>query len=156
MTGTNIRITPTISTGAYTAGDNVGGKMSLTPVAMEPRTGTIMSVTVADLAKQSAAIDILLFDSDPSATTFTDNAALDVADADLLKAIGVIRVAANDYVGLADNSVACVKDINLPFKLSGTDTLYATMVTSGTPTYAAATDLTLTFGIQMDTLKDGN
>lgn len=140
---------PVITTVQYTAGDALGGKQSLAEaVAKGQFTGVIDSITITDLAKQSLAIDVFFFDRDFTPTT--DNAAFDPADADLPNCIGVVSIVAGDYAACADSSVACKRDINLPFKLDADGTtLYAQAVTRGTPTYAIG-DLTFKYGVTQD------
>jgi hypothetical protein len=87
------------------------------------------------------ALDVVLFDSDPSATTFTDQAALDIADADLLKVIGVVSV--TTWYAFADNSVGQARNLAIPVSSAGS--LYACLVSRATPTFAAATDVTIRF-----------
>jgi hypothetical protein len=144
-------VTPTVSSSpAYTAGDAVGGKMSFAnAVRVSGGSGIIQSVRLVDQAKQSTAIDIIFFEADIS-TTVTDNAALDLADADALLAIGHVSIAATDYCALSDNSFATKTAIGLPFKLASGTTLYAAMVARGTPTFAATTDVVVQLGILQD------
>ena len=134
--------TPVIDTAIYASGDLIGTKMTLAGAAKLSRVGRINSIVIADQAKQDAAIDVIFFDSNPSTTTFTDNAALDVADADTLKIIASVKIVAADYSDFADNSVA-TKAVDLGFATVGGGDLYACLVSRGTPTYAAATDLQL-------------
>jgi hypothetical protein len=149
--GTVLTATPTIDTAIYASGDLLGTKLTLTNAVRVASTGgKIMSVTVVDQAKQSIALDVLFFEADPTGTTFTNNAALDVADADLLNAVGSVSVVAGDYIALADNSLATVKNVNLRFKLDSGTSLYACLITRGTPTYAAATDIQLKVGVEQD------
>lgn len=133
------------STTAYSAGDLVGTKLTLSDVWQVAHKEPILTnITVQDLAEQNAALTVLIFDANPSATSFTDNAELDIADADLPKVIAAIPIAATDYVGLKDSSVATVFNVAVCVPNNGDD-LYACIVTSGTPTYGAH-DLSIAFG----------
>ena len=137
----------------YSAGDLLGGKLTLNQaVRVPPQSGLIHSLTLTDKAKQDADIDVVFFLADPDNTTFTDNGALDVDDADLVKILGVVSIVAADYVDFADNSVATKTSLGLPFRLTTKDehALYACLVARGTPTYSAAADLKLTVGILQD------
>lgn len=131
------------NTDAYSAGDLVGGKLTLADVflngAKEP---FLTSITVQDLTKQNAALDIVFFDADPAATTFTNNAALDIADADLPKVIGYAQVV--DYASFNDSSVGCVSGLAMAIRPTAS-TLYACIVSRGTPTYGA-NELSIAFG----------
>ncbi len=137
----------TVDTNAYASGDLIGAKLSLTvpPWAAGDTAGfLIQSVSLKDLAKQNAAIDVVFFHADPSGTTFTDNAALDVADADVSKIAGFAQVLT--YASFNDNSYAQAGNLAIPVVMPAGATLYACLVSRGTPTYAAS-DLSLRVGI---------
>lgn len=144
--------TPTISISpAYASGDLIGGKISLLRATRGTMgSGIIHSVVLADKGKQSAAVDVVFFASNPSGTTFTDNGALTVADADLLNVVGVVSVTASDYASFADNSVATKLQVGLAFKLDEGETLYACLVSRGAPTYTSTSDLQLRVSILQD------
>lgn len=146
-TGANIGV----DGAAYASGDLIGDQSPITLAAARYSggSGIIYSVTIKDLSKQNAALKIVIFDSNPSNTTFTDNAALDINDADIDKIIGWIDVASSDYISFSDNSVATVKGINLPFVASGSVNLYFCIISNGTPTYVAD-ELSVAFGISQD------
>lgn len=141
----------TCTAGAYVAGYDIGGKLTLTSaVRVSGGSGIINSLILSDKGKQNSAVDIIFFDADPASTTFTDNAALTVADADLTKIIGVVNITANDYASFADNSVATVKNLGLAFKVTTSTNIYATVVSRGTPTYASTSDLSLKVKMYQD------
>jgi hypothetical protein len=146
-----LTISPTVTAGAYHANDVIGGKLTLAgAVRIAGAGGLINTLTVQDLAGQKAVLQIFLFQADPAAGTYTDNGALDIHDTDMAYCIGYITVAATDYIDLADNSVAFLSNLGIPIQaLTGTS-IYAVMRTTGTPTYAATTDMKLVFGILRD------
>jgi hypothetical protein len=147
-----IRLTaaPVCDTNAYAAGDLIGGKLTLTPAVRLPGFGGIITrITIADKAKQNAAIDVVFFVANPTGTTFTDQAAFAIADADLLNAFHV-QILATDYASYSDNSEATVNNLGAAFRLSSGSALYAALVSRGTPTYAAAGDLQLAVAIAAD------
>lgn len=131
--------TPTISTGAYTAKDAVGGKLTF---AVEGRgSGVIHTVTVVDDAAQSAELVLVLFNQSFTATA--DNAAFDPSDADLENCIGKVKILATDYQALNDNAVASVLAVGLPYQTKAGLSLYGQLMCTGTPTYASTGDLTI-------------
>lgn len=141
-----VSATPTITAGAYSAGDLVGGKLSFSSAVRSAGGGGMLhTVVITDLGKQDAVLDLVLFDSDPSGTTFTDNDPLDVADADLTKIVGVVQVLT--YTDFNDNSVACEPAAGIVFKLASGTTLYGALVARTAPTYASTSDLTVRLGI---------
>jgi hypothetical protein len=139
------------TTPAYGAGDLVGGKVTLTDaVRISGGTGRIKSVMVSDLGKQSIGLDVIFFNSNPSGTTFTDNAALDIADADITKVIAVVSVGTTSFAALSDNSVGDAGDVDRPFTADGSADIYACIVTRGAPTYPSTSDIQLRVAIQQD------
>ncbi len=141
---------PGVSTSAYSVGDAIGTLITIPEACQDARTAVIMSIVLADESKQDAIIDVIFFNANPSSTVITDNAALDIADADLLKICGTQKIVAADYSDFADNSVAHPAAKPTVFKSSGATTLYACLLCGGTPTYAATTDLQLSLGILQD------
>ncbi len=138
---------------AYGAADVIGDKapIEITNVfrdRLDGKTAILQSVIVQDLSAQSLDLDILIFDANPSASTFTDNAAVDVADADLPKLIGGVSIVAADYIALADSSVATKTNISLTVSSIHTS-LWIVCVTRGTPTYVAD-ELSLVLGFLQD------
>ena len=138
------------TTPAYTAGDAVGGKRTITnALRTSGGSGILESVQILDRANQKAAMELFIFDSDPSAATITDNAAF-VFSTDDLKVLAHVTIAATDYVTINSKAVATIKGLGVALKGNATSTLYAALVTTGTPTYAATTDLQLIYGILQD------
>jgi len=141
-----------VSGAAYATGDVLG---DTSPIAVEVvrgknGTGILQSLIIQDLSKQSIALDMVVFDSNPTATTFTDNSALDIADADLPKVIGVVSVASTDYAAFNDSSVATKTAISLLIQNYSTLTqVWVCFVTRGAPTYVAD-ELSAVIGILQD------
>lgn len=139
-------MTPSV---AYATGEVVGSKLSLTSAntAAPATSGIIRSVVLTDLAAQTGNVDIVFFSADPSATTFTDNAAFTPADADLVKIIGSISMTDSD--AYADNSImqraltTTTSAVELPFVVTSGSTLYAAIVARAARTQATSADLTL-------------
>lgn len=147
---TVLSATPTLAVaGTYASGDSVGTLITFTQASTDRDTGVIQHVTLVDLAKQNIAADIIFFSANPSGTTFTDNGALDIADADMSKVIGHVSISSTDYCSLNDNSFATKANIGLVFKLTTSNTLYAAIVTRGAPTYTSG-DITLEVGVLRD------
>jgi hypothetical protein len=138
-----ITVTPTVDTLIYASGDLIGGLLTFDGVRLIGG-AVIKTITLVDQAKQNAAIDLILFGGNLSGTTLTNNGVLDVADADLLTYLGHVSIPAANYAPFNDNSAATVKDINLYLLPAATGTaIYGLLVSRGTPTYAASTDLQL-------------
>jgi hypothetical protein len=144
-----VEAVPTIETSAYASGDVIGEKLSLSDAARSlVSTGIISSVVIVDKDSEAVDIDVVFFDANPAAFG-NDNAAFDPTDADVANIVCVVSV--TDYYTFNDNSVGIAQNVNCPFDLGSTNTtLYAALVSRGTPTYTAATDLTLRVGILQD------
>ncbi len=139
----------TVQAAAYASGDLVGGLIRLDNcnpdnTGRRDAGGLIQSVAIADLAAQNITKDVVFFDSNPDGTTFTENAALDIADADLLKIIGVAQV--SSWFSFNDNSMGQAVNLAIPFAIAGAP-LYAAIVERGAPTYASTADLHIRVGI---------
>jgi len=135
--------TPAVSTTpAYTAADALGSAAAtLTNVFSAVGRGSkLRTVTVTDIGKQSAALDILLFHTNPANTTVTDNGALTVHATDLITLLGVVSIAAADYAVFVTNSVA-TKNVELNLMSNLSTSLWAIALTRGTPTYTGTSDL---------------
>jgi hypothetical protein len=147
---TVLSATPVVSTTpAYAANDCVGGLMTFALAAKSTGRGFVVhSVVITDKGKQNAALKLILFDSNPSGSTFTDNAAITIVDADLIKVIGVVDV--TSYTSFADNSVGVAASAGLACKLASGTSLYGVLFTTGTPTYTATSDLTVRLGLLQD------
>lgn len=113
--------------------------------------GIIQTVAIQDKAKQSGAIDIVVFDSLPSATTFTNGFELNIAAADLTKVLGVISITADDYSSFMNNSVAT--KTNIGFVLQSVNSpdnyFYLAFVSRDGKTYTA-NSLSVVIGILQD------
>ena len=140
----------TVTATPYEAGDLVGAKISLTNAAdTATGSGVVQSVVITDLAMQAGDYDVVFFSSDPTGTTFTDEAALDIADADLPKVVCVVPVTVS--ASFADNGVSYANGAGCAFDLgAGSTTLYAAIVVRSTPTFVGTSDVQLRVGILQD------
>lgn len=146
-----VEATPTISTSAYASGDLIGTKMTLTgATSASVPNGTIVSVELIDKDAEAANVEVVFFDANPSNTTFTDNAAFAPTDADAANIICVREV--QKHFAFSTNGVSEAQNMApCPFYLGGTNTtIYAAIVSRGTPTYTSTSDLTLRVGIFQD------
>jgi len=154
--------TPTIAVATYSANDFLGtAELVLSPAAIKrelPRivvgSGTIVNVIVTDKAAQTATMDVVFWDTEPSNTTFADETPLTMADADLANVIGVVTV--DTWTSFVNNSVGMpAAAVAIPYVLKedttiANTTLYAGLITRGTPAYASTSDLTLRVMLYLD------
>lgn len=153
-----ISVTPTISTSAYTSGDQIGGIMTLTDCVRQDSNGgfgisELVGVTVLDNDKQDANIDIWLFNVSPTVTS-VDNGAFAMSAANLvLQCIGVVAVGVT-YSNAAAVSVSSTVNLNKVLRVANTaplpTTIFAIGIVRGTPTYTTTTSLQFQFEFFLD------
>lgn len=137
-----IEKTPVIeATPDYSTGDIIGGKQS----AVDARfTGNsvvrLRRVVICDKAAQGISMDVVLFNADPSGTTFTENGAAAIAAADAAKIITAVPVTVHVVTGAA-SKVSESAALDIPITLAAS-TLYFCAIIRGTGNYAAVDDLT--------------
>jgi hypothetical protein len=129
----------------------VGGKSTVAAaVRLAGGMSILQSVGVLDRSNQKAALSILLFDADPSNTTWTDNAQPTINATDISAVIRKIDIAATDYVTIdhagTDFAVAEIAAPAKPVKSAATTSLWMVVITTGTPTYATTGALTFRLG----------
>jgi hypothetical protein len=145
---TRVSATPTVSASpAYSTGDAMGGKQTYSTASFSAGAGHVRSVTVVDLSATVPDLDVIFFSADPSGTTFTDNSALDVADADVSKIIGMVKLRSANWVAFADNAVAYA-ECTMPFQLSSGTSLYAAIVCRSAVTLTSTSDIVVTLGVE--------
>lgn len=148
----SLYVVPTITAGAYSAGDVVGGEITLTnAMRVSSGTGLLMSISIVDLGNQKAALDLLLFDSNPS-NGQADNAAYAWNAADPALLLAHIPIAASDYTTVGGEAVCTLLTGGIPVQANGSMDLYLIVVTAAasTPTYTSTTDLRFRFGFTRD------
>lgn len=146
-----VKLAPTVTAGAYSAGDVVGGELTLSnALRATDGSGVLHSLLVYTEDGETPELYVLIFDSAPGAA-LADNAAYAWTSGDWDKLLGVVRVQSFDYLTIGGDGVASLTGLALPVKgAAGTADLYAYVVCVGTPTFSAATDLTLLFGFLAD------
>lgn len=147
-------VTPTItSASAYASGNEVGGLMTFTNAVRNQQntnSGTLQSVIVTCKTVQFSGLDLYLFSSNPSNSTWTDKTSPAINAADVSKLILKVPLALIDS-GLGTHTLYQATGINFPFNLGSSNTsLYGVLVTRGTPTYGSTTDIVVTLGVWDD------
>lgn len=90
MAGFDVTVTPTVTNGAYTAGDIMGALMTF-PVGYDNAV-LVNEVSVMIKAAVTPALTFVLLTADPTSTTKTDNAAYSLNAADAFKVRKAIPV----------------------------------------------------------------
>ena len=151
-----LTLTPTVTLAAYTAKDCMGGKLSFLGAGNTDGAasgGVIRSAILSDAAAvaQVNTIRLFLFDSDPSSSTLTDAAALDIDDADLSKVVGSIAFTVALYGDQGvDNTVGGFGDLYIPYDLGTGTTLFGALQVVGAEDLVATDDITIRLGVQLD------
>jgi len=147
-----VTATPTITAGAYSLGDAVGGKLTFTGLFNAAYCGGVLTnVTISDKSQQMVALNLWLFNQDFTATA--DNALFDPSDADLLNCIGVVKVAVADYTDAVDNSIADVSFTRVIHAYGTGGAIYGQLqVPKGgaAPTYVSTGDLQVRLAVLLD------
>ena len=139
-----------VSTTAYAAGDVVGSRITFAGAARAiDKTGLLQQVSVFCKSPQTASLDLLLFHTDPTASTFTDNAALALAVADFDKLVGVVHL--GDWTNLGTPSLCQADNLAKPFApAAGSADLYGVLVTRSVMTLASTSDVKVSAKILQD------
>lgn len=144
-----IQVTPTVTaSSAYTSGNALGGLLTLTKMG-NFGASMLRGIVVTDKANQKSAMDILFFGQTFTATT--DKNAVAISAGDLVNSMGHVNVATGDWITVgAATAVATKSSLWIPMTvLGGDNTLYAQLVTRGTPTYAATSDISVRFTFEL-------
>ena len=147
-----VEVTPTITAGAYSANDQIGGIQTIAlPEDVSSSGGRLVHIHVVDKAAQSAALQFFFFDELPTVAS-ADGDACNVSDAEMAdKAIFNSSVAAAAYFTTSANSLGSSGDDSQGhvFKPKGNN-LYAVVKTTGTPTYTSTSDLVFKYAFEYE------
>lgn len=139
-----VAVAPAVTAGsAYASGQVIGGLMAFSGLGrVAGGTGLMQMASIQCKSAQSFACDLILFHTNPTATTFTDKAALALNAADFDKIIGVISFTASNWTSLGTPSFAQALQLGMAFKLAGGQVdAYGVLVARGTPTFASTSDI---------------
>ncbi len=160
-----VQVTPTITAGAYTTGDTLGGLQTVANAARySGGSGRITTITILDKTQtQRAPMGLILFDR--SVTIPADNAPFTVSDADMANCIGAIDLPvglyntawpgtpANSILTLPNNTITTTVNnaTVLPFDyvLNGTS-LFVAVILRSAPTYTSTSDLIFSYTLEQD------
>lgn len=145
-----VKVALTVQAAAYATGNLLGGKHTITnAVRAEGETAILQSVVIASKSDLTIDLDLLLFDADPAATTFTERAALAVDPADAFKVLGPITI--NTRVDIGTPVIASLRNIGLPVKPAGASrNLYGALIARGNYTPGSTSDLQIIYGFDGD------
>jgi hypothetical protein len=146
------------NTTAYADGDAVSSDAT-TPVAISLACGRLVglggvithAMLLSSVAGTAVAFDLYLFSAALAATSWRDNLAVAVTDAELLTLQMVIPFASADSVTAGANRVLGRADVGKVFQCAAADTnLYALIVARGAYAPASGEVLTVVLGVAQD------
>jgi hypothetical protein len=139
---TTLTVAQTVTaSSAYASGNAVGGLITL--AGINRATGAsilVQSVLVTSKSAQTNPMDLLLFNANPTGSTCTDKTAVSIVAADAGKLVGVAHV--TDWTSGGTASVGQMQQPPMGIAVPAT-TLYACLVTRGTPTWTATSDVSV-------------
>lgn len=152
-----INITPTISTTAYDANDQIGEVMELEGALLhESGRAVLQSISVVDIAGVGARIDVLFFNSEPTIAS-SDNDPFSMTTAEATnRVLGCGSITGyKDFSGICFSTTANI-GLTLqglkcdPVVLEKSKNIYAVAVIRNVATYSSTGDLTFKFGLFQD------
>lgn len=147
--GITISQTPTITAGAYSAGDTVGGLLTFANAArVAGLGGVIKNMLIIDDAQQSVELELWLFNQ--TFTPIADNAPWAPSVADLENLIAIITTESGDWFESSNQGVADVEASKRFDLIAAGTSLFGQLVTRATPTFVATTDLTVKIALLQD------
>lgn len=146
--GVTRTLTPTVTAGAYTADDVVGGLLEF-PLAARANGlgGLITGVTIVDDAGAESEMELWVFNTEPDA--IADNAAFAPTEDDLHAFAGSISTADGSWRS-AGTPHTCYIDKYIRFNLTAGRSLWAFLVDRTGGTLVATDDITITIQIDQD------
>lgn len=156
LTGNTLIARPaiTVDTAVYAAGDNVGGVITVTgAVRVSGGTSTLQDMALTDLGNQRAQLEIRFFGANPTAGTYTDNAATVLHATDQAHALGRVTVYLSDWLTNGSIATATLRNIGLGMQAEGGTSIWMVITTgaiNGAPDYVTASDLSMKLTFQAD------
>lgn len=141
-----LEVPVTVDTAAYAANDVVGGTLQV-DVPQVSGGGYVHGVRLVDDGDKKAALRLYVYNGAPS--DIKDNAAFAPTEADWLKTLGCIAIAAADYDDAGDDACVFAKGVDrktgepVTFDNLPNGRLYFRLVADATPQWTSADDLTL-------------
>ena len=134
-----------LDTSAYASGDVLAETQEIANAVPTPGGATALhSLMVIDKDDQGQGLDLVFFSADVSLGA--ENAAVSISDADAVAILGIVSVAASDFIDLGGCRVASIKSIGLALRAADASrSIYVAAISRGTGTYSAA-GLVLRFG----------
>jgi hypothetical protein len=144
-----IRVTPTVSTSAYTA-NNVLFATTEVPISVTAGNsrGTILGVSIVDRVRtNSQTITLTFLRSNVALGSL--NSTVSITNTNALEIVGQTTVTTS--VDLANSRYGEAQALTIPFDVPG-GSLWVAAQTSGTPTFSAADAIRLRIAVQVESV----
>lgn len=138
----DVAVAPTVTNGAYSAGDIMGGLMTFNAGHIAETPVLITGVQVVCKAAVTPNLRLMLFNADPSATTKTDNSAYSLVAADAFKLIAAIDLSGETWSdhgtpnSIEKRNLAIVADV-----AADTNDLYGLLIDDTGVTLTSTSDI---------------
>jgi hypothetical protein len=152
-----VSVTPNIETSAYATGDVIGELMEFEGALREVRgSGHLSGAIISNKAAQAVDLELWVFFKEPENSTLTDNSAIAVSDDDIANGVMILSFGSATRFTSANNIIHYLGNQLHPVfgrigdRNSTSSSLWAVLVSRGSPTFGSAADLTVTLGIAQD------
>ncbi|MER9901594.1 hypothetical protein [Mesorhizobium sp. M0130] len=132
---------PTVTAGAYSAGDIVGGLLTFAAARANDELVVITGAQVISKAAVVPAYTLVLLSADPTGTTKTDNAAYSLAAADAFKVIGTVSFGTSWYDHGTPNSIRSDGLNIVAAPDAGTKNIYGLLIDATGATLVSTSDI---------------
>lgn len=139
--GFDVAVTPTVTAGAYSAGDIMGALMTFAVARANDEPVVITGVQVVCKAAVTPALTLVLLNANPTSTTKTDNSAWSLNAADAFKVIGAVALTSSWTDHGTPNSIRA-DNLNIVAEpASGTQNIYGILVDGTGVTLTSTSDI---------------
>lgn len=139
----------TLDTAIYATGDVLADTQPITgAMRVADKTGVLQSLVITDEDDQGIAFDLVFLSGNVSIGT--ENAAVSITDINSEQILGILSIAATDFIDLGGCRIATKQNIGIIVKPNaGTSDVYVAAISRGAGTYTA-TGIKIRFGFMQD------
>lgn len=134
----------TVDTNPYAINDSIGGLITFSWAFGPQCAGIVQNLILADKGYKNKQVMVYIFDSNPSLSTFTDQAPVVIHANDQNKLVSIYTI--TQFYALAASGYGIGQNLGIAVRSTST-TLFAALVAAEAVTYGAAGDLNLTLNI---------
>ena len=142
--GFDISNVPTVTNGAYSAGDIMGGLMTFNPVATNDAKFILENILITFKSAVQPNLTAIIFNANPTGTTTTDNAPYSLATTDAFKVRAAIPINATGgiFTDHGTPNTFQVGNLDLPMApVTGGTAIYLLLIDNTGVTLGSTTDL---------------